>query len=518
MQNISKEQFAKKLIAVSTLAWIKNEGIVNEKGKPIEFYDHPFLIDIYADQAQEIVVQKGSQIGVSTWAILDAIHDAKYQGINQIHTLPTATDVTRFVPSKVNLIIKNNPSIFRDISGDIDAVTQKQIGKAFIFYRGTFSEREAIMLSSDKNIIDELDKSDMGVVRDYNSRLGASELAKKRFISTPTIPNFGINRLFDLSDQKHWRFNCPKCKFRQHMEWEKNVDFENKIYVCQKCHNEITANTIRCGEWEARYPGRETSGYWIPQMIATYRTCADLIKELEDAEDEEYFYNFVLGVPYLNPEARIPGTLIYKNLTNEKHNDKAKVMGVDVGKQFLHVIGGNEKGVFIIAEIEDKVGKTKWERLGELVDVYDTQFCLIDGGWDTNSAYNFARKTIGKTYLAWYKEDPSKASISRWGDDIKFTDKLRKWEESVRVLIDRNRSIDLLISDLRKGKIRFNFQIGDSSIEELVDHIQTMYSRTVTDKHGKEKREWASTTGNDHFLHALNYFNIALNKYNDYKS
>lgn len=439
-------------------------------------------------------------------------------GINQIHTLPTAQDVQKFVPSKVNLMIKNNPCIFKDVSGDVDAVTQKQIGNAFIFYRGTWMEREAIMLTSDRNIYDEVDKSNADVIRDYSSRLSASKIAEKIYISTPTVPNFGIDKLWLGSDQKHWRFNCPHCGFRQHMEWEKNVDLEKEIYVCQKCRRELMPETIRSGNWEARYPEREVSGYWIPQMIATWRSAKDLIKELEDAEDEEYFFNYILGVAYLNPASKIPASLILKNLTSEKNDEMNCAIGVDVGAKELHVILGTEKGIFGIIKIEDQPGKTKWERLGELIEVYEARFCVIDGEWDTNSAYEFARKYPDKVYLNWYKEDPKKIKIVRFVDEGKFTDKQKDWEEEIKVLTDRNRIMDALIGELRKGKYKFNFRSGDSIIAELVSHLQTMYSRIVTDKIGQEKREWVSSTGKDHFWHTLIYFKIALDKKLRYES
>lgn len=500
------------------LAWIENEKIKNEKGEPVEFIRHRFLWDIYADRSKEIVIKKGSQVGVSLWAILKTIHSAKYWGINQIHTLPTVQDVQKFVPSKVNPIIKMNSCIFQDISGEIDAVTQKQIGNAFIFYRGTWMEREAIMLTSDRNIYDEVDKSNAEVIRDYSSRLSASKIAEKIYISTPTIPNFGIDKLWQESDQKHWRFNCPKCGYQQHMEWEKNVDLEREIYICQKCRRELKSETIRNGEWEARYPDREISGYWIPQMIATWRTAKDLIKELEDAEDEEYFYNYILGIAYMNPEAKIPASLILKNLTSEKGDQRNCAMGVDVGGTDLHVIIGDTKSIFGITRVEDQPGKTKWQRLGDFMEVYEVRFCVIDAEWNTDEAYDFAKKYPDKVYLNWYKAKPEQPEIVRFADEGKFTAKSKDWKEEIKVLTHRNRIIDKLIDELGKGKYKFSFQSGDARIAELVEHLQTMYCRTVTDKIGTEKREWVSTTGKDHFLHALIYWKIAFDKKLRYES
>jgi len=53
----------------SILYWIKKDKIKNEKGDPIEFKQHGFLLEPYADESKEIVLMKGAQEGVSTLAI-----------------------------------------------------------------------------------------------------------------------------------------------------------------------------------------------------------------------------------------------------------------------------------------------------------------------------------------------------------------------------------------------------------------------------------------------------------------
>ncbi|TAN35154.1 hypothetical protein EPN27_04450, partial [Patescibacteria group bacterium] len=220
----------------SIIQWIRQNKIKNENGDPIEFMDHRFMFDIYADRTPIQVIRKAAQVGASTMEILRLLHTARFWGINQIYTLPTSDDVLKFVQSKVNRIMDINPVIKEGIDPkSIDSIEQKQIGKAFVYFKGTFTEREAIMLSSDRNIHDELDKSKPEVVRDYTSRMGYSKIRSQHFFSTPTIPEYGVDKMFEQSDQKYWRFNCPHCNYRQHMEWEKNVDETRGIYVCQQC-------------------------------------------------------------------------------------------------------------------------------------------------------------------------------------------------------------------------------------------------------------------------------------------
>ena len=84
------------MIRASTLAWMKERGIKNEKNKRIrvdEKSNFYFLKEIYQafDEEDDVTVQKPSQSGVSTTAIMTEIHASRYWGINQIHTLPTVS-------------------------------------------------------------------------------------------------------------------------------------------------------------------------------------------------------------------------------------------------------------------------------------------------------------------------------------------------------------------------------------------------------------------------------------------
>jgi len=528
------------LIAASTLVWINEKEIRNEKGRPIlvgKDSPHFFLEDLYEDESDEIAVQKPSQIGVSTWAILTEIHDGRYHGINQIHTLPAGKDVQQFVPSKVNEIINNNACIRGGMSKkNVDAVTQKQFGKGFLYYKGTKGESDTLMLSSDRNWYDEVDASDQGRLADYESRLESeASMKQKRYISTPTMPGYGINLHFEESDQKHWRFNCSHCGHRQHMVWPDNIDMEKKRYICSKCTGTITQKDIREGAWEARFPSRTpdpktgkggVSGYQLTQMIAPWITPADMVKAYKDAEvgrnemTMEYFYNHKLGLPYVNASSQIPDSLILQNLVMREAVEVNSVMGVDVQLHELYAILGNEEGVYGILRIRDeqefietngKEGKSKWDRWAELMDIYDVRYCVIDGGFTPNEVMTAALKFPGRVWVNWYKEDPKKAKIIRWADES-FTGKGPDTEEEeIKVLTDRNRALDMLLQILKNGDIRFLYRKDDEAVKMLIKHVRTTYARIVTDRLGAEKREWVST-GKDDLLHAMVYFMIGMER------
>ena len=112
--------------------------------------------------------------------------------------------------------------------------------------------------------------------------------------------------------------------------------------------------------------------------------------------------------------------------------------------------------------------------------------------------------------MNFYKDDPKMLEVIRWNDEEEKDEK--PFEEEIKVLVSRNRSIDDTISALHRGEIKFAMKPDDPSFKMLIAHAQTMYARTVTNQHGQEKREWESTTGVDHAWHALLYWHVALKK------
>src|SRR4030066_1181780 len=155
MSRITEEEF-------SAVAWILNNSIKNENGSPIEFRDHSFLIDPFADNSPRQVIKKCSQIGWSTLAILRAFHLAKYAGANVIHTFPSRNMSKDFVIPKVNPLIQNNKVVADMVS--VDSINLKKVGTRFIYYRGSYEQTEAISISAHILINDEYDRSNQMVL------------------------------------------------------------------------------------------------------------------------------------------------------------------------------------------------------------------------------------------------------------------------------------------------------------------------------------------------------------------
>src|SRR5690606_29200112 len=134
------------------------------------FHDHRFMIDIYSDEHPDIVCRKSAQVGYSVMAILKVLWILKYAKLNVIYVLPTNNVVNDFVKPKVDPLISSNPAIAASMGND--SVSQKKVGDRFVFFKGGYSQRDAISITGDVLVIDEYDRMpNMEVVNTFDSRL-----------------------------------------------------------------------------------------------------------------------------------------------------------------------------------------------------------------------------------------------------------------------------------------------------------------------------------------------------------
>ena len=125
---------------------------------------------------------------------------------------------------------------------DKNSIKQKQIGENYIFYLGAQTDRSAIMLSLDMLVADEYDKSPHDILEIYNSRLQHSNYGYKWVFSNPTIPDFGVDRFWAMSDKKMWHIK-HSCLNIYPMT-EDCIDYVQEKYICPHCKGEIQAENI----------------------------------------------------------------------------------------------------------------------------------------------------------------------------------------------------------------------------------------------------------------------------------
>lgn len=495
------------------LHWALGLQLRNERGDPMEWADHRFLLDILCDLHPRQVVVKCTQVGLSTIQILRSAFMAQVMGYGIIYTLPTKELVGDFAATKVGPILENNPLLR---PGAEDSVGKRVYGPGFVLYRGTFGERQAIMISADLLVCDEADRSNIGVLNGLESRLSASPYKGQWWFTNPTRPKVGTDLLWQKSDQRRWHVTCPHCGEVQPLDFWANVDPTSETYVCRKCRGPLSDDARRDGEWIATKPGAAWHGYHINQLMAPWISAAEIL-ELERTKSKEYFYNFVLGLPVIGEGLSVDSTLILRALV-ESPEERAKLlpgrqrfMGVDVGGA-LHVCIGNESGITRLLTLP---GKEKWNDLHRLMRQVDPALCVIDNG-PVEKQTEFQQAFPHKVLRCIYDYDHKRQETWEEPDD----------DEGV-IYAHRTRIIDEVLDEYAKGGIKVLLDAKDpwlngtgkpDTVENcLTGHWSTLYvvgadgqdvNMVKKDRMGNVIRTWENA-GPDHFAHANVYYWLA---------
>lgn len=481
------------------LNWVISRRIRNERGDKIEFDKHFFLLEPYGDWFPSQVCMKSAQVGWSTLAILKSLYALRFLGLNAIYTLPAADDVRDFVPAKVDGMINNNPALV-ELLGKSDAISKKQIGNNYIWYRGTFGKKQAIMHSSDLNIYDEYDACNPEVIDLYTSRLQYSEYKGEWKFSNPIRPG-GIDAQYELSDQRKWLITCSRCNFEQELDYFKNVDLERRVYVCSGCREELREEDRHDGRWVPMKPSRSSAihGYHVNQLMAPWVSATELIR-LQETKGNAYFYNMVLGLPFVDSMERVDRAVIVSNFENSEGNKLRNAIGVDVKYAQKHYVIGNRTGVF-------KVGVAKeWKEIEELIEKYNC-YGVVDCFPDFYPRQTLIKKYPGKVFACIYKENTAKKDLIRWGSG----------DSRGFVHVDRDEMIQYSLDQLFQGKVKFNIGlkpahvVAEGEYKEFIRHFENLFKVERVNRMGVTETSW-DKKGPDDFVHAFGYFLMALSK------
>jgi hypothetical protein len=503
-----------------TSEWVyEHHHILNEKGQKITFETHQFLIDIYNDQKDNIVVMKAAQIGMSTLEILKNIKDAETKKMDIIYTLPSDADVGVFVSGKVNRIIANNPHL-EGLTVDKDSIEQKQIKNSMIYFRGTWTKKAAIMVTADRLVHDEKDSSKQDVIADYQARLQHSRFKQTHVFSHPSVPGSGVDSEWQLSDQKEWFIKCPHCEKRQFLEWnieeEKHmsVDIVKKEFICKHCHGVLDWHARAKGRWWPR-KGKENakwSGYHISLLMAPWVTADDVIQKYNEVtagkQTMDYFYNKVLGLPYAGSGNSVPQESILGAVTEDKNLYQGRlVIGVDTGVHLRYVIG-NKQGLIGYGQMEDySPDESNKLQLRETLEYFLKSFpasiMVIDQGGDIIGSRKLKKKYPGRVFLCHYARDRKTMQLIRWGDKDEFGN----------VVVDRNRMMQLVIDEFREKRLKL-YNGTQADWYDYWLHFSHIYRVWEKDSMDIDRYVWMRSDRDD-WVHATVYWRVGIDRFGD---
>jgi len=480
---------------ISCLAFIVNNKIKNENGSLIEFKDHRFLLEPYTDMTPEQVVMKPSQIGWSVCGINKSLWLAKHRRANVIYTLPSKSVVKDFVQPKVEPIIEQN-RLYSEWMGKTDSTALKAVGDRFIYFRGSWEQSAAISISAHVLINDERDRSNQMVLETYRTRLDDAKRERPDlgFVwqwSNPSIPGFGVDETWQVSNQKHWFVKCSRCNYEYYLKFPDNIDFVKKLYICAKCKRPMSDEDRRLGRWVVKFRDRPVAGYWISQLMIPWISAEEIIAKSK--KDQSIFHNFCLGLPYVSQDQSISRQTILNCVLPNANPRTGVVIGVDNGV-IKTVVIGNIHGIFKVYETDS------WEVIEDDLLRYSATM-VIDANPYPVMPKKLVAKYPGRVFVNYFTQEQKDLQIIHWGSG----------DKRGIVTSDRTKIIDMVVSELQHQDILFNLTITD--LEQYISDWTQMFRTIEQNSQGIQKAVWRTIEGRrDHFVFATIYWRTALEK------
>jgi hypothetical protein len=333
-------------------------------------------------------------------------------------------------------------------------------------------------------------------------RISHSELQEQVFLSTPSIPDWGIQKLYLESDQRVWAIKCQKCNAETVLEIEfpnclEELSNGRVIRVCKSCRQEIFPKD---GQWVAQYPdrARDSVGFWISQLNSAYVNPGAILKAFNNPPSGrlQEVYNSKLAMPYVPAENRLTSNDVYQCCGQDAMLtwDRGPcAMGVDVGAH-LHLI--------VAYKPKDKVLQPCYlARVSSFNDVHDiakrfnVRCAVIDALPETRKAREFQQAELYAVYLCYY-------DANQLGN---------RWDEG-NFLVHSNRT-ELLDTthDLVHKPGELIIPRRNSEIEQFA--LEMANAVKILDESPDGSRSYKyRATGPDHYRHALGYCWLASQK------
>jgi hypothetical protein len=487
--NLLSQELNKQDEHISLERWALNTPIILD-GQPFDFNRHEYLREPYTDDHPHQVELKATQMGCTTRAMLKALHGARYRGYKGIlYLFPSRTDVLDFSRSRISPLIDENPDSIAQWIRDTDSAGLKQ---SFLYLRGMQSRVGLKSIPVDFLILDELDEAPQNAMDMAMERMAHSEFREVLKLSNPTLPDYGIDKAFQETDQRYWLLKCPKCGHFTCLEDtfpECLVEVGDRVIrACERCQSELNPAV---GQWVAKRPSiTDKRGYHYSQLFSQYVDPGEILHQYRTTNNLQDFYNLKIGIAYVEAENRLSVEEVLALCGNDgiaSSDPGPCFIGIDQGKELHVVIGKKHPGkagkIIHLAVYRD------WEELDRLMKAFKVSRCVVDALPETRNARAFAERHRGKVYLCFYQEH--RKGQYAWG------------EKDLTVACNRTESLDASHNEVMHGELILPKECEIT--REFAKHLHNVAKKLEEDETTGGKRYVYVKLGEDHFRHAFNY-------------
>jgi hypothetical protein len=514
----------KKHGAATVGPWIKE----NTKSgfQDYSFKDHEYQERYLGDTSQEVVVQKCSQVGLSEASARMALALVNVITPYTIaYTLPTAKFAGTFMGTRIDPVIDGSPVLKSNLT--TDNTEYKRFGDSFLYLKGAASSNAPISIPCDHLIHDEVDFSDQEVLGQYISRLTHSKWRRIHKLSTPTLPDYGINKAFKESRRHFNMCRCNHCNhwfvpdYYSHVKIPRfngelheitkalltRVMWREAVVRCPKCAN-VPSLQPEYREWVCenasenhRAAGIQVTPFDAPNIV----TASYLVEASTKYDRSQDFVNFALGLPAEDKEATLTREDFAGRFQNlEVGSGVVYVVGVDVGNTYHFVVAAIwPSGDMVIVLAEQVVMGNARKRYAEILRRWRPVCTVMDSAPHAETVMAL-QELDPNMYASVYIKSKSLLThrvVDQEAEDEKGKDFVRQ------VNVNRSRALDAYMEFLRGDRL----MIASTPMEEeiITHHVSMKRVKTYDGDSGDLTYGWVKTDGNDHFHHAFLYCFIA---------
>lgn len=474
-----------------------------EKGGVLSFRHRPYLRGILQDRRRRHVciacAQSGKTVTYMTKLLQRLVRPPDDLPRGAIYTFPSKTDVQEFVSMRVNTMFSGSEELSGELS-EVDNSSAKLFkNRSAIYFRGTMTEKAAISVPADILVHDELDRSRPDTLQLYKDRLRASRDKSRYVFSTPTVPGFGVSRLWLATDQSEWFWTCFFCGHEQvfapvnrEQNWQDCLDLEAGVFRCQKCSAPVEREWVEAGRWVPMNPGAREAGYHITGIMPPESSAEELAAEYSEALYPELVVQSGIGLAETSGEKSLAADQIaFGEWRNTLASLTPTVAGLDQGKYLDMICGYGDGRVIAVHRFDD------WPQVHSAMKTLRIRMLVADMAPDARPIQNLIKAFPGRVIMANY-------GLKQVKDEEYF----QKVKNEPQVQINRTAGLDAARERIIMQEDVFP-ALPQKPHEELVRQLCAIERTTVKSAAGIPEPVWIET-GPDHFSHSHLYYLVAL--------
>lgn len=217
-----------------------------------------------------------------------------------------------------------------------------------------------------------------------------------------------------------------------------------------------------------------------------------------------------LGEPYVSPNDLLSDVALTKCLSPEVNLQEDRVIiGVDTGHDIYYTLM-NKQGVFYhgYCQSPQEMNDPNYDpyiEIERLLIKYTNSILIADQGGDLIGIRKLQQKYPGRVFLVWFVKETRNNKLIRYGEN----------EEYGKVLVDRNRMIQLVVDQINEQRLTFNGSKEDW--QPFFEHCLNIYRvKEITGEENDPQYGWRwvwKRKGPDHWFMSMIYALVGMDRF-----